>query len=797
VLAVLLLFLLFIVLHPWIRLDLGLTLYWDQVRVELTTINDDTTYNRSLVPLNDVRLERVQVVENVPHLPVPAWYRPSDYSFSLPVHQEAIQKQNHGQAPVSEPSECLFSVGSLVQRSWMTVEEEDSSMSHHPPMDFVRLLLKQAAIPSRRGIQSSTIIALSRKDLSQLWNELIQKEEDSSKDDPDPASSSSLVYTEMDSHLAPEFVLPQQVDWMQNELLPQNGIHHQVTVLCGPPGSGKTHSAILLAAMTRIKQHRATLYLDCKRLQESPSMRMSDILGQFQSLFEKAVRGRPCLILLDELDRLAPNLMEGENENDTAARVQHANPTALDQSKLIADRLIQLLEAVAVDSVEDTPGGNVSVVITCATAESLHPALLRAAKYHRIVQIPNLTSEERFALLGKMVKDHVSEEAWNCLDQSLISQWSEGFRPRDLEKVASRVRQVLRNDHESNILEAISSVLHGFVPLSHLSLRRQPKAVGPRWSDLGGLFRVKSKLASTILHPVKYRRIYEKANIRLPRGILLFGPPGTGKSALVPALAEECNFPLVTCRGPEILDKYIGASEAKVRELFARACAVAPSILFLDELDALAPRRGSDHTGVTDRVVNQLLTFLDGVEDTAASAVYIIAATSRPDKVDPALLRPGRLEQHLFVGPPESHEEWTDLFSKIAQKWNMTDNDRQTISSNALFVNDAWASNPHARSFSAADLKAVMDTAHVCAVHKALRTSAADEIEEVTIELTQIKEALSKTRACLSTEDARALQEVYRPFLCDNDFRETSADGDAASGTPIRSTTKTLRTALM
>jgi peroxin-1 len=118
---------------------------------------------------------------------------------------------------------------------------------------------------------------------------------------------------------------------------------------------------------------------------------------------------------------------------------------------------------------------------------------------------------------------------------------------------------------------------------------------------------------------------------------LFFGPPGCGKSALVPALAKECNFPLIACKGPEVLDKYIGASEAKVRELFSRASAVAPSILFLDELDALAPRRGSDNTGVTDRVVNQLLTFLDGVEDASTGTVYVIGATFRPDKVDPAL----------------------------------------------------------------------------------------------------------------------------------------------------------------
>ena len=240
------------------------------------------------------------------------------------------------------------------------------------------------------------------------------------------------------------------------------------------------------------------------------------------------------------------------------------------------------------------------------------------------------------------------------------------------------------------------------------------------------------------------------------------------------------------------MDKYIGASEAKVRELFARASAVAPSILFLDELDALAPRRGSDHTGVTDRVVNQLLTFLDGVEDTGSGTVYVLAATSRPDKVDPALLRPGRLEQHLFVGPPESDEEWSDTLSKIALNWNMQEQDRQHISSNDL-VHEISKTMPHARRFAAADLKAVMDTAHVSAVHEALATKSVGEIKEVTVQMLHLKESLSKTRASLSPDDAQELQQIYRPFLRDVDIVASVGGGDEVNnGAAVRK----LRTAL-
>lgn len=165
-------------------------------------------------------------------------------------------------------------------------------------------------------------------------------------------------------------------------------------------------------------------------------------------------------------------------------------------------------------------------------------------------------------------------------------------------------------------------------------------------------------------------------------------------------------------------------------------------------------------------VVNQLLTFLDGVEDMPATGtVYVIAATSRPDKVDPALLRPGRLEQHVFVGPPESEEEWTDLFCRMANTWSLSLECKEAIASQE-FVKEIFSAMPHAKSFSAADFKAVLDTAHVNAVHEALKAvSSPSDLNAVTIELSQLYESLSRTRPCLSRDDALMLQEVYRVFM--------------------------------
>jgi peroxin-1 len=329
------------------------------------------------------------------------------------------------------------------------------------------------------------------------------------------------------------------------------------------------------------------------------------------------------------------------------------------------------------------------------------------------------------------------------------------------------------------------------VPISLQGVRAHDTTCSVAWSQIGGLFGAKEYLSSSILRPVKYRRIYQHSPIRLPRGIVLYGPPGCGKSFLVPALAKECGLTLVTCRGPELLDKYIGASEAKVRQLFHRAYAASPSLLFLDEFDALAPVRGSDHTGVTDRVVNQLLTYLDGVEDAAIGAVYIIAATSRPDKVDPALLRPGRLEQHVYVGFPTSIEEWHSISEQSLSGHSIDSHLQDVIEKRKLLEAPCLA---HALSFSPADIKAVVDTAYLNAVHEFLASS--DEVmegsqnEPVVIEMHHMVNALQTTRPSLSINDRRMLEQAYRPFMSATDRPEDEHDTESTGQRRLKTALK-------
>lgn len=170
------------------------------------------------------------------------------------------------------------------------------------------------------------------------------------------------------------------------------------------------------------------------------------------------------------------------------------------------------------------------------------------------------------------------------------------------------------------------------------------------WNMIGGLEDVKQSLTESLIWSIKYKQLFRRLSMKQSGGVLLYGPSGCGKTIIASALANESKFNFISVKGPELLSKYIGNSEQNVRELFTKAQKARPCIIFFDEFDSLAPKRGHDSTGVTDRVVNQLLTQLDGVEQ--LDGVYLLAATSRPDLIDQALLRPGRLDSFLYVGYP-------------------------------------------------------------------------------------------------------------------------------------------------
>lgn len=248
------------------------------------------------------------------------------------------------------------------------------------------------------------------------------------------------------------------------------------------------------------------------------------------------------------------------------------------------------------------------------------------------------------------------------------------------------------------------------------------KDKAPSWEDVGGLFEAKQKLKEIVDNSVKYAFMFKDNPKMLNSGILLYGPPGCGKTFLATALAKD--FKIISVKGPELLDKYIGSSEARVRELFDKAEQNKPWVLFFDEFDALVPKRGSGATGVTDRIVNQFLCYLDGVEDTRTN--IIMAASSRPDMIDKALLRPGRIDKAILWDYPNLDErlETLRLYTQKMRKDMTIEKDDLDLNTIAELTDN----------YSYADLKGLICNAQLKAIDRVIEASKKSSTEETKIE---------------------------------------------------------------
>jgi peroxin-1 len=297
---------------------------------------------------------------------------------------------------------------------------------------------------------------------------------------------------------------------------------------------------------------------------------------------------------------------------------------------------------------------------------------------------------------------------------------TDGYMPGDLVLLVSRarsealIRSVARKPQAFNAAIQLSRVdfenaIEGFTPASLRNVTLQTSTT--TFDSIGGLHETRKILLETLQYPTTYAPIFAQCPLRLRSGLLLYGYPGCGKTLLASAVAGECGLNFISVKGPEILNKYIGASEKSVRDLFERAEAARPCVLFFDEFDSIAPKRGHDSTGVTDRVVNQLLTQMDGAE--GLSGVYVLAATSRPDLIDPALLRPGRLDKSLICDLP-SLSDRLDILRALGKKLKLSAD-----------VQDGPHGGLHeiarrTEGYSGADLQALVYNAHLEAIHDVL-----------------------------------------------------------------------------
>ena len=253
------------------------------------------------------------------------------------------------------------------------------------------------------------------------------------------------------------------------------------------------------------------------------------------------------------------------------------------------------------------------------------------------------------------------------------------------------------------------------LPKVQPSVRREGFTTKPgvTWDDVGSLEEVREELSFAISQPIAHPERFAAMGLAAATGVLLYGPPGCGKTLVAKAAANESGANFISIKGPELLNKYVGESERAVRQLFARARAAHPCVLFFDEMDALAPRRGTDANQAAERVVNQLLTEMDGVD--GREGVYLVAATNRPDMIDPALLRPGRLDKVLFVPlPPPSGR--AGILRAAAR--------RAPLAEGALEAAEALVASPRCEGFSGADVAALVREASVLALKEALASGS-------------------------------------------------------------------------
>ncbi|ETI54721.1 hypothetical protein L917_02294 [Phytophthora nicotianae] len=584
-------------------------------------------------------------------------------------------------------------------------------------------------------------------------------------------------------------------------------------LLHGERGSGKSTllRALVHEVQSSSKFSAYTTTVECRNLR---GLKMESVKSRLNEVFEEADTHAPALIVLDNLDALVPEEDESAgaaneqsrriaelllvlmNQNcqrmwKTTAELKASFKRECEAIKGLSEELKQRARRKLLETVGNAMQSKSVVVVAAARSDtSIHKTLRGCGLFDRPIQVTSPDAERREMLIREMLNMKVdnanstgkgTEDSRQivvdpAIDFGLLSSLTEGYSLRDLSSATDRAlhqmfkRNALQPSKRSEIIHKVqqSDFVEGiedFQPTALIGVDLFKSSV--KWSDVGGLKHVRTVLKDTLELPTRYAKLYDNTPIKLPAGMLLYGPPGCGKTLLASAVAHECGLNFISVKGPEVLNKYIGASEQAIRDLFARAGSAAPSVLFLDEFDSIAPRRGADNTGVTDRLVNQLLTFLDGVE--ARKGVYVLAATSRPDMIDPALLRPGRLDKSLYCGFP-NEEERLDILRAVSKDMELSDE--------ALEYLPEIARAPKSAHFSGADLQAIMYSAQLELVHEKLNGDGSNLINKTHVQT-------SFENAKPSTSEAARLQfeRMYAGFskARNTDFSVAEADVSATS----------------
>ncbi len=517
------------------------------------------------------------------------------------------------------------------------------------------------------------------------------------------------------------------------ELFKRIGIDPPKGVLLhGPPGTGKTLLARAVAGET--DAHFITI--------SGPEI-MSKFYGQseenLRKVFEEAKENSPSIIFIDELDSIAPK--RGEVTGEVERRV--------------VAQLLSLLDGLE---------GRGEIIVIGATnrVNDIDPALRRPGRFDREIVIGVPDTDGRYEILLIHTR---GMPLYKDVDLRLIAEKTHGFVGADVESLAKEsamlaIREILPKINldkpiPPEILMDLQIKMNHFetalTGIEPSALREvlisQPTET---WDDIGGLEDAKLQLREVIEWPLKYPELYSHLKSKPPNGILLFGPPGSGKTLLAKALAHETEINFISVKGPEFLSKWVGESEKAVRETFRKARSAAPCIIFFDEIDAIAGLRGRfAGSQVTEQVVSQLLTEMDGLE--GLKDVVLLAATNRPDMLDPALLRSGRFGRHIEIPMPDKKSR-IDIF-KIHLR-------NKPLAGNVDI--DKMAGDME--GYTGADIQAICEEATLLTIRKAvtnknINTQDAESVKVVKISKSEFDEAFEKILK--SADKAKKSHEIY------------------------------------
>ncbi len=447
--------------------------------------------------------------------------------------------------------------------------------------------------------------------------------------------------------------------------------------------------------------------------------------------FEEAEKNSPSIIFIDEIDAIASKREEVHGEVE----------------RRVVAQLLALMDGLK-------SRGKVIVIAASNVPNLLDPALRRPGRFDREIEIGVPSKEGRLDIL----KIHTRNMPLKSVNLKDIAAITHGFVGADLAALCKESAMiVLRRVLPELMLqkdEPIPKELLEKLMITKKDLKEALKVVRPsamrevlvevptvKWSDIGGLDDVKQELIEAVEWPIKHADAFKRLGVTAPKGILLYGAPGTGKTMLAKAVATESEANFIQVKGPELLSKWVGESEKAVREIFKKARQTSPTVVFFDEIDSLAPRRGmSSESHVTERVVNQLLTEIDGLED--LYDVVVIAATNRPDMVDPAILRPGRFDR-LIITPVPEEKARLEILKVHTKSMPLKDVDLDVISAKT-------------EGYVGADIEAVCREAAILALRKDINAKVVTE--------KHFEEALKKVRASVTKEIEEAYEGMKEQF---------------------------------